>query len=345
VKLVVFKFNHLGDNVVFVSAIQAIRQTHPDYKITLLTTLSEAALYGGPFGPQEILFCPKRVFDGLYKRPWLLAWWIWRIRRRDPDACLVPFDQGSVAHLIAKFSGAKVRIGAKLERARIHNALTKEISLPEDLCPATWNWRMVQDIVMFFDRTEEWPAIPPPPNLEHLLSKGAKPAGKRRRVVIHSGASRYLNQWGLENFAEVARSLSTDFEVVWINHGGTTGTPPDGTIAATVHTISELAEWLVNADLFLGNNSGPMHLANGLGCPGVVVTGPSAIGWNPYWHRERWTVLRHPKLYCAPCEVLTKKLPGCANIESPMACLIYWTVESVSAACRERLNRQAGGRS
>jgi hypothetical protein len=87
-----------------------------------------------------------------------------------------------------------------------------------------------------------------------------------------------------------------------------------------------------------------MHLANALGCPGVAVTGPSARGWDPYWHRGRWTVLRHPDLYCAPCERIERELSGCANAESPMACLKYWTPATVEAACRERLARQEGAR-
>jgi ADP-heptose:LPS heptosyltransferase len=85
-----------------------------------------------------------------------------------------------------------------------------------------------------------------------------------------------------------------------------------------------------------------MHLANALGLPGVAVTGPSAIGWNPYWNRESWSVLRHPNLYCAPCEVLNQELAGCANLENPMACLKYWTPKKVAEACRSRLGRPSG---
>jgi ADP-heptose:LPS heptosyltransferase len=140
----------------------------------------------------------------------------------------------------------------------------------------------------------------------------------------------------------VAGSLSRDFEVVWISHGDTTGPAPAGTVPTPVGSIGELARWLAGADLFLGNNSGPMHLANALGCPGVAVTGPSAMGWNPYWHRGRWSVLRHPDLYCAPCEKLERELAGCANTESPMACLRYWTPGKVEAACRSLLDRAEG---
>jgi ADP-heptose:LPS heptosyltransferase len=337
VRVVIFKLNHMGDNVVFVPVVQELRRTFPDWDITLLTTPGEAELYGGPLGPREVLASPKRAFDASHRRPWVLASWIWRIRQRHPDACLIAFDQGSAAHLVAKLSGARIRIGGNNAHLRISDALTEEVALPEDGRPVTWNWRMALALARSFGREAGWPGEPPPPDLRHLLPRGAKPASDRRRVVVHAGASKYLNQWSTGNFASVAASLSREHEVVWIEHGGTTGASPRGTRAAPVRSLGELAEWLASADLFLGNNSGPMHLANALGCPGVAVTGPSALGWDPYWHRERWTVLRHPNLRCAPCEVPSRELEGCINAESPMACLKYWTVEMVEAACRSRL--------
>jgi hypothetical protein len=84
-----------------------------------------------------------------------------------------------------------------------------------------------------------------------------------------------------------------------------------------------------------------MHLANALGLCGVVVTGSTARGWDPYWFRERWTVLRHPSLPCQPCERPNKVTSICANLAAPFACLRHWSAESVEAACRETLARAA----
>jgi ADP-heptose:LPS heptosyltransferase len=341
VRIVVFKFNNLGDSVVFVPVLQALRRRFPDWKITLLTTPNEAELYRGPLGPDEIIVCGKRAFDKSYRKPWVLASWIWKVRRRRPDACLVPFDQGTAAHAVAKYSGARMRVGARLDPPRLAGALTEEVPIPGDNRPVTWNRDTARALARLIGPNEGWPETPPPPDLRHLLARGPRPAADRRRVVVHAGASSYLNQWATDRFASVATSLSRDFEVVWISHGRETGSAPPGTVDAPVSTLRELAEWVAKADLFLGNNSGPMHLANALGCPGVAVTGPSALGWDPYWHRERWTVLRHPSLYCAPCEKPARELAGCANMDNPMACLKYWSVEMVLTACRVRLGQPA----
>jgi ADP-heptose:LPS heptosyltransferase len=337
-KVVVFKLNSLGDNVVFVPVIQELRSRFPDWNITLISSPRESELYGGRLAPSEMVICKKAKFNKAYRRPWELALWTWRIRRMRPDACLIAFDQSNVAHFVAKFSGARVRVGGNLVRIKLRNSLTENIPLPEDLRPVTWNWRMARALARTFDRDVEWPDTPPPPDLEHLFPEGRMQSSDRIRVVVHTGAGQDLNKWSPDRFGAVARALARDFEVVWINHGGTTGQAPDGVKAVTANSISELARWLASADLFLGNNSGPMHLANALGCNGVAVTGPTTTGWDPYWHRERWTILRHPDLKCSPCEITSVALERCINIESPMACLNYWTADRVEAACRKRLS-------
>lgn len=335
-RIVIFKLNHLGDNVVFVPAVQALRRLEPGWQLTLLTTPSEAELYRGPLGPQEILTSPKHAFDKSHRRPWVLARWIWQVRRRRPDACLVSFDQGSAAHLVARLSGAPVRVGGNLENIRVRDSLTTVIPPPPDGRPVTWHWDMTRELLRILGSGSALPPDPAPPELEHLGTQPARASG-RRRILVHAGASRPINQWPVENFAAVARSLARDHEVAWIEHGGTTGPAPSGTTPARPRSLGDLATQLRGADLFLGNNSGPMHLANALGVRGVAVTGPSALGWNPFWGRERWSVLRHPSLACAPCERLQVALEGCANLESPMACLGYWTAPRVEAACRAQL--------
>ena len=337
------KLNSLGDNIVFVPVVQELRRRYPTWELTLVTTPRESELYGGPLAPQRLIVSPKPSFNKAYRRPWDLVRWILRIRKIKPDACLVAFDQSNVAHFVAKLSGARVRVGGNLERIKISGSLTENVPIPEDLRPVTWNWRMAQALVRASVNERELPAAPPAPDLSHLLPFGPRAKGERPRIVVHPGAGGFLNQWPKERFAAVALSLSRDFDVVWIDHGAAAGTCPTGVIAARVTTISRLAEWLAGADLFLGNNSGPMHLANALGRPGVAVTGPTTTGWDPFWNRERWTVLRHPNLACAPCEKTTVALTSCTNVESPMACLNYWTADKVEAVCRLRLEQLKGG--
>jgi ADP-heptose:LPS heptosyltransferase len=342
-RVVLIKLNSLGDNIVFVPVVQEMRRRYPSWELTLLTTPRESELYAGALAPQRLFVSPKPSFNKAYRRPWDLVRWILRIRKIKPDACLVAYDQSNVAHLVAKLSGARVRVGGNLGRIKVPGSLTEPVAMPEDGRPLTWNWRMGGAIVRSLGAGAGWPPEPPAPDLSHLVGEGLAGAGARPRVVIHAGAGNPMNQWPREQFAAVATSLARDYEVVWIEHGPAMAPPPGGVQAVQVTTLAGLAGLIAGADLYLGNNSGPMHMASALGRPGVAVTGPAAHGWDPYWSRGEWTILRHPALACAPCDKTTVALTSCANLESPMACLRYWTAERVEAACRVRLERPKGG--
>ena len=53
--VVIFKVNELGDSLAFVPVVQALRQLHPDWNITLITSSKGAELYGGSFSPRKNL--------------------------------------------------------------------------------------------------------------------------------------------------------------------------------------------------------------------------------------------------------------------------------------------------
>jgi ADP-heptose:LPS heptosyltransferase len=202
-----------------------------------------------------------------------------------------------------------------------------------------WHWAMGRELARAAGAAAAWPDEIPPPDLRHLITAAEK-RGARPRVVVHAGSSRGLNRWPAGRFAAVANGLARDAEVVWVERPETAGAATDPAVRRVAAAdLRGLASLLAGADLFLGNNSGPMHVAVALGRPGVAVTGPSAIGWDPFWHRERWRVLRHPALACAPCERPNKVTPACANTAAPLACLDYWSAAAVEAECRAWLER------
>lgn len=337
-KLVIFKLNHLGDNVVFVPVVQALRAHFPDWQLTIFTTPQEKVLYENLVPADEILTSEKLRFDKCWRRPWELAAWFARIRSRRPDACLISFDQANIPHLLARHSGARVRVGGNLVNIRLRDTLTHDVPMPASGRVADWNWEMARTLARVAGGVE-LPATPPPPDLSHLVSVPPQPRS-RPRVVIHAGSSREFTRWPTERFAAVAAGLARDHDVVWVDRPETSAViPPPGVTCIAPESLRAFVTLLAGADFYLGNNSGPMHLANTLGLRGVVVTGSSARGWDPYWYRDRWTVLRHPALACQPCELPNKVTSVCANTAEPFACLRYWTAEAVEQVCRETLAR------
>jgi ADP-heptose:LPS heptosyltransferase len=321
--LVLFKVNALGDNVAFVPVVQALRDHVPQARILLCTTPGEATLYSGPRGAHEIHTAAKRDFDKAYRNPLRLLALARRIRAFRPGASLVAFDQANVAHLLARWSGAGLRIGATLDHVRVRGGVTHEVARPADASPLTWNWEMGRALAAGLGAGVRWPERAPAPDLGFLSGAAAPRVPGRRRVVLHPGSGKRLNQWGRERFAAVARALARDAEVVWVEHGPSAMQAPQECTSARPAGLGDLAALLRTADLFVGNNSGPMHLAGALGVRGVCVAGPSAPGWDPLWNRASWTVLRHPSLSCGPCEHIDRELRGCANTGEPLVCLTY----------------------
>ena len=236
--------------------------------------------------------------------------------------------------MIAKWSGAKIRVGGRLPYVKVGNSLTHAIPMPKDERPITWNWDTALALLKALGKPTHGLLSPQKPNLQHLLVASAPSKGALKRIVVHAGGSRDLTRWSIDRFAELACRLSSDFEIVWITHGSE-GTP-DSVVRFRQNTgsFAELAQWISSADLFVGNNSGPMHVADAIGVPGVAIAGLSPRGWDPYWNPTKWSILRHPTLTCAPCERIDRMVKECANLATPMACLDYWSVDRVESECR-----------
>ena len=107
--LLVFKVNQLGDNVVFLPVVQALVTAHPDWRIVVMTSPAAARLYEVCCPKVELRVFETAKFNGAWRKPWRLARMARELRTLRPDACLLGDDQGNVAHLLARLSGANWR--------------------------------------------------------------------------------------------------------------------------------------------------------------------------------------------------------------------------------------------
>ena len=95
-----------------------------------------------------------------------------------------------------------------------------------------------------------WKLDPPVPRPRH-----------GRRIAIHPGAGNKVREWPLERFAQLAENLTRDgWEVRWLD-------PKSRDLAHLIQSLDE-------CDRFIGNDSGPGHLAALLGIPTFTIFGP-----------------------------------------------------------------------
>jgi len=107
-------------------------------------------------------------------------------------------------------------------------------------------------------------------------------------AVIHAFASSAEKTWPAERFAALAHHLrdSSGLEPVFVAGPADDTTPFEEFRVIKGAPISEVKRLMPHAALFVGNDSGPAHIAAAFGVPVVAVFGPSnPLTWSP-WRTE-----------------------------------------------------------
>ncbi|GAB6058337.1 glycosyltransferase family 9 protein [Desulfonatronum parangueonense] len=129
-------------------------------------------------------------------------------------------------------------------------------------------------------------------------------------VLLFPGAGHVAKQWPLVQFFELARWLEEQGRVVHFVLGPAElerGMDMESKSVICPDSLEELQSLIQQAELVVGNDCGPMHLAGMLGVPGVVLFGPaSEKQWGPLGLR---TVGQD--LSCRPC-TMTGRI-SCGN--------------------------------
>lgn len=129
-------------------------------------------------------------------------------------------------------------------------------------------------------------------------------------VGIHPGARSPARRWPARRFAAVADHLSRKYGARILLTGGPGEEETAHEVTSSMEGISlnlsgctslgGLAAVISRLDLFISNDTGPAHIADAVRTPSVVIFGPAdPLRWAPL-DRELHTVVRHP-VECSPC--------------------------------------------
>lgn len=154
-------------------------------------------------------------------------------------------------------------------------------------------------------------------------------SGARPLIALHPYATHPSKQWPMENWIALTALLDgadLDWFVV-----GRSETPllPDNARDLTNGTgLRATCGLLGRADLLVTGDSGPMHLAAGVGTPVVALFGPTARAWGFYPAGPKDVVLEHA-LACRPCS-----LHGAKKCARGFECMTLTRPETVLDAVR-----------
>ncbi len=322
-RVLIVRLGSMGDVLHAMPAVAALRAADPDAYIgwaierrwTPLLVADDTPL-SGPRSPQRPLVDHVHVVStrAWRKAPFSDETWaevrnVFRdIREQRYDVAL-DFQGAIKSAVVAQFSGAPTRIGFAQPREKPATMLYTSAVQPTArhvidqnlaLIAALWNVERevrCENLLLPSDHAAE-------SEIARKLS-GMSPATSDERsatafAILNTGAGWAAKEWPADRYAEVARALQEHGIVAVVNYG-----PGEEALAREVEntsggaarpifcTLAELVELTRRASLFIGGDTGPMHLAAALGVPVLALFGPTDPARNgPYSSNS--IVLRHP---------------------------------------------------
>ncbi len=325
-RILVVKLSDLGDVLTATPALRALRQTFRDTRIdVLLPPRSAVVLQGSALVDEMILFDKfeyDRVRDALTPGALRAAQQFWgdlRARRYDTLVLLHHLSTrwGTLKWAaLALASGAQVRVGLDNGRGWF---LTHHV--PDEGFGARHEVEHGLAVVNAIGATTDDTRLEIPISDEdkevatELINHQPSAISHQPMVVLHpgSGGHSLARRWPLERWVMVGRMLVERYaaRVVIV------GTESDGgnELAAQLPTalnlsdkttLPQLAALLQQSDLFIGADSGVMHVAAAVCTPMVALFGTTNVkAWGP------WRPTTDARVIERRCIVVQSQSPGC----------------------------------
>jgi ADP-heptose:LPS heptosyltransferase/GT2 family glycosyltransferase len=359
-RILIVKLDHIGDCVTALPAVRRLKQHFPTAKLVVLTGRASKAVWALEPAIDELIefdFFNARSSSGVVER----TEDDWRdLRQR---LALHRFDLAIdlrkhwETRTVLRHAGARYLAGFDMKGR--FPWLDVAIEWSEDVALIRKRQHTTDDLVNLVDAVAASGephgqiGIPTPralsaaarrriPMVQHIFDK--------RVVCVHPSAGNEMKQWPPEYFRVLIDQLveSGDLHVILI------GTPDESELGASILkdvanppsvwsligrvALDDLPALIARCSLFVGNDSGPKHIAAALGIPTVGIHSGvvDAREWGP---RGANAIAIHRAMTCAPCYLLRPE-----DCDRGLACLRSLLPEHVVAACR-RLLAAAAGRS
>lgn len=318
--------DRLGDILFFTPALRALKKSFPWIKVIILTNKTGGEIFASNPFVNEIIFIDnfwssKSVvslpeFSRSFTRKYLTQ--LREIRNKDLDVLLeVKGDFRNILFLDI-WAGAKYLAGYALSgfgwmldwemnhKTGLHEIDTKlniALSLGADITDRRMD--------IFLSETDE--------QFARTVFDRNGITENDTIAVFHVGGTWEPRLWPLDNFIEIGKRLKNQYgaKVILIGDRRDEGKiqrfreKVSSSVKLDYATITQTAAIIKKAGIFLGNDSGPLHLARAVRTPLVGIFGPEDV-WR-VGPEQDGVALQH-KFACQPCGQVTCSVnPNCVQ--------------------------------
>ncbi|MGO8857001.1 MAG: glycosyltransferase family 9 protein [Steroidobacteraceae bacterium] len=349
-RILVVKLDHIGDCITALPALRRLKRYFPAARISVLAARATLGIWKSePIVDEAIEFNFFHARSGSGKIE-VTAQHMEALTKR---LCAKRFDlaidlrkQPDTRHIL-EHTGANIRVGFDTQGR--FPGLDVALEWDEDVPLRTKHGHVADDLIALVEAV----ATHSDPDRRAVLTppKGALalPVAETRRlfarplICVHPAAGSPTRQWSPESFAELISLLLTHqcFNVALIGGAdekelaaqvlGLVGQQREVINLAGRLTLTELQKLLAKSALFVGNNSGPQHLAAALGIPTVGIHSGVADSreWGPSGPQA---VAVRRDMSCSPCFIEQAK-----DCPRKLECLTELSVAEVYGTCKRMI--------
>jgi heptosyltransferase-3 len=334
--ILIIKLRYIGDVLLATPTVRAIKAARPDVRVTMMVNRGTEEVLSGNQDLDEIVVLDK---GSLAAQSRLIA----GLRSRRFDT-VIDLTDGDRSAFLSWVSGAPVRIGFNDEnrwRGKYYTQVVQPVPGVQHRIDRDLDALKPLNIQAGSKDLQLW-LTPEEMNSADQLLDQLGVQRSQSMVILQPGARYWFKAWPPERFAELADLLTSQYSCQVLIGGSNQDfdlaqqirqmAKSSPIVMAGRTTVKQFAAIAKKSALFVGSDSGAMHIASAVGTPVVALFGPS----NPREWGPRG----------GPVEVLYKEIdcricfhPDCKRGEEN--CMKLIAVHEVAAAAQRLLQARS----
>jgi len=333
-KILIIRTDRLGDIIISTPVISNLRKCFPDAHIAFMCRPYVKDVLGKNPYLDEVIVYDKY---GKHKSFWGSFKFLLQLRKFFFDWAIILHPTNRV-HWIVFLSRIKLRAGWNEKMGCLLNKKIKHNKQKGEKHELEYTLDILRSLsIPIVDKRTYFPVTEEAVTNIRKMLKACSIEANQKIIVIHPSASCVSKRWPLEHFFQLIKLLNANLPhrliiISSLEEKGMLDKLVDNSSVIDLRgkcTISEIGALIKRSDLFISNDSGPVHIAASLNIPVISIFGRSDPGLSPL----RWGPLGLNSAYLhkpADC-------PRCLahNCKKNFECLFAIKPEEVySLACR-----------